>query len=361
MAVYKKENRYYIDYYFNGRRVRESAGPNRQLAFELLHKRKTQIAEREFFPNRMREKILFQDMSKMYYELHSLVNKRSAKSADKIIIKQLNVFFKDKYLHEISSMMVEQYRSMRKARVKLSTVNREHQCLRHIFTKAIEWGKTINNPAKGIKLFRVENIRLRFLDKEEIQVLITCCDDRIKPIVMAALNTGMRRGEIKNLRWKDIDLGRGIIYLLQTKSGKPREIPINGILRKLLEWLPRKEEKVFDTSNLRKLYEKAVTDAKLEDVNFHTLRHTFASHLVMAGIDLTTVKELLGHQTLEMTMRYAHLSKNHKQLAVEILGGRWTPIWTPKGVQSAATENSITKNQVDLSINNDFRALSSVG
>lgn len=137
MAVYKKENRYYIDYYFNGRRIRESAGPNRQLALELLHKRKTQIAEREFFPNRISEKILFRDMSKMYYELHSLVNKRSAKSADKGTIKHLNDFFGDRYLHEITPMMIEQYRSMRKTKVKLSTINREHQCLRHIFTKAI--------------------------------------------------------------------------------------------------------------------------------------------------------------------------------------------------------------------------------
>jgi len=213
-------------------------------------------------------------------------------------------------------MMVKEYRSMRKTKVKPATVNREHQCLRHIFTKAIEWGRTLNNPAKGNKLFKVDNKRLRFLSKEEIQALLSYCDERIKPLVIMALNTGLRRGELKNLKWKDMDMERGLIYVLQTKSGEPREIPINGILRATIEKLHREGQRLFDTTNLRKLYEKAVNNSQLEDVNFHMLRHTFASHLVMAGIDLMTVKELLGHATLDMTMRYAHLSKGHKQVAV---------------------------------------------
>ena len=97
-----------------------------------------------------------------------------------------------------------------------------------------------------------------------------------------------------------MDLDTGIIYVLSTKSG----------------------ERVFDCSNLRKLYEAAVKNAKLEDVNFHTLRHTFASHLAMAGVDLKTIQELLGHQTFEMTLRYAHLSPHHKKVAIEILDSR---------------------------------------
>ena len=122
-------------------------------------------------------------------------------------------------------------------------------------------------------------------------------------------------------------------HALNTKSGKPRELPMDSTLRELFRALPKTGELVFDCSNLRKLYEAVVRQAKLEDVNFHTLRHTFASHLAMAGVDIKTIQELLGHQTFEMTLRYAHLSPHHKKVAIEILDSRWAK--TP-AVQEAA-------------------------
>ena len=323
MAIYKKGNNYYVDYYYQGRRRRECAGPVRRLAEDLLKKRKAEIVERRFFPERIKTRTRFSDMADLYFKNHSLVNKRSGHN-DRFVLAYYKRVFGDRFLDEITPLTIEQLRAQRRAEVSASTVNRDHQVLKNLFTKAIEWGKFFGeNPARKVKLLRVDNRRLRYLITEEIHRLLSTADPRIKPVLVAALHTGMRRGELKGLVWKNVDLGTGIIYVLHTKSGKPREIPMDSTLRELFKALPKTGERVFDCMNLRKLYEAAVRQAKLEDVNFHTLRHTFASHLAMAGVDLKTIQELLGHQTFEMTLRYAHLSPHHKKVAIEILDSRW--------------------------------------
>lgn len=295
MTIYKKGNNYYVDYYYRGRRRRECAGPVRRLAEDLLKKRKAEIIERRFFPERIKTRVRFSEMADLYFQNHSLVNKRSSYN-DRFVLARYKRVFGDKYLDEITPLVIEQLRARRRAEVAASTANREHQVLKNLFSKALEWGKFFGeNPARKVKLLRVDNRRLRYLTTDELHRLMSVVDSRIKPLVMAALHTGMRRGELKSLEWKDVDLGTGIIYVLNTKSGKPREIPMDSTLRDLLRALPKAAGQVFDCSNLRKLYEAAVRAARLEDVNFHTLRHTFASHLAMAGVDLKTVQELLGH------------------------------------------------------------------
>ncbi len=139
----------------------------------------------------------------------------------------------------------------------------------------------------------------------------------------------MRRGEIFGLTWDRVDLTHGFILLHTTKNGERREIPINGTLRVQLEKLAlsnvdgrkfvfhEKDGKPFDS--VKRSFKTACDDAKIKDFHFHDLRHTFASQLVMAGIDLTTLKELLGHKDIKMTLRYAHLAPSHKLRAVELL------------------------------------------
>jgi integrase len=156
-----------------------------------------------------------------------------------------------------------------------------------------------------------------------------------RSIHTSALNTGMRKGEILNLNWDNVDLKHGFILLSQTKNGERREIPINGTLRETLSELFRGTEERprrinvpyvfydYPTGNrfqsIQKSFKSACNEAKIKDFRFHDLRHTFASHLVMAGVDLTTVRELLGHKTITMTLRYAHLAPSHKVKAVDLL------------------------------------------
>ena len=142
-----------------------------------------------------------------------------------------------------------------------------------------------------------------------------------------ALNTSMRRGEIFGLRWEQVDLRHGFILLDITKNGERREIPINKTVEELLNEIPHSIESVYvftDRSGnpykeVKKSFRTALRKAVIGDFRFHDLRHCFASHLVMAGIDLTSVKELLGHKSLTMTMRYSYLSPTHKRKAVNML------------------------------------------
>lgn len=140
----------------------------------------------------------------------------------------------------------------------------------------------------------------------------------------------MRKGEILSLKWDNVDLKHGFILLDRTKNGERREIPINNTLE--AHFLNRNMIRRLDISyvfydpvngkpyqDVKRSFKTALRKAGIRDFHFHDLRHTFASHLVMAGIDITTVKELLGHKTLTMTLRYAHLAPSHKVKAVDIL------------------------------------------
>jgi len=163
---------------------------------------------------------------------------------------------------------------------------------------------------------------LRFLEKEEIIRLVEACSDRVRPVVEVALNTSMRRGEIVGLKWSAVDFRRGLISLYLTKNNEQRIIPMNNTVRGILAKLREDSttEEVFDTRGLREDFSRALKCAKIFECRFHNLRHTFASQLVMSGVDLVTVKELLGHKSIKMTMRYAYLSQDHKMKAGETLG-----------------------------------------
>lgn len=180
------------------------------------------------------------------------------------------------------------------------------------------------------------NKRVRYLEKEEISRLLANCSKHLKPIVVLALNTGMRKGEILNLKWQDIDYRRGIIHLLDTKNREKREIPLNEMAKTALIRTSKHPNSpyVFCNKNgkpfgeIRKSFFTALKKSDIINFKFHDLRHTFASHLVMSGIDLNTVRELLGHKSLKMTLRYAHLSPHYKRQAVDVLGKQMVTIWS---------------------------------
>lgn len=282
------------------------------------------------------------------------------------LINQVERDFGSILLKNFNTKLLEQYQTERLNKGnKPSTVNRLQATLSHIFTKGHEWEMLSEETLKRIrkvKLLEENNRRLRYLSNDECQALINHCDTHLKPIVIMALNTGMRRGEVLGLKWDQVDLKHGFILLDITKNGERREIPINDTLRGILKGITRRLDipwvfhdphtgkpyrdvkRSFHTAlkNAEKekcskcSYERQKTNSKslgncpqcgsevimhkgIKDFHFHDLRHTFASHLVMAGVDLTTVRELLGHKTLTMTLRYAHLAPTHKVKAVDIL------------------------------------------
>lgn len=152
------------------------------------------------------------------------------------------------------------------------------------------------------------------------------CSDALRPILVTALNTGMRKSEILNLKWVQVDLKARRIRVEKTKSGKVRHIPINDVLLYELRRLKGKNSYVFFNPETRKPYldmkkgfKAACRRADIKGMRFHDLRHTFASRLVEKGVDIETVRDLLGHHSILITQRYAHSSRERKRAAVELL------------------------------------------
>jgi integrase len=140
----------------------------------------------------------------------------------------------------------------------------------------------------------------------------------LREIIIVALNTGMRRGEILSLRWSQVDFMRDLIFVTQTKSGKDRVIPMNEAVRNALLSLSREGERVFQVDWIKKAWMGALKEAKIEDFTFHDLRHTAATRLADAGADAFTIASILGHSTIQMSARYTH-DTERKRRAIEAI------------------------------------------
>ena len=276
----------------------------------------------------------FEDFAKEFIELYSKQHKRSWKR-DEVSLKSLKPFFKGKMLRDIGLQLVENYKAKRKTDktprktlVMEATINREIALLKTMFNKALEWGRIETNQIVQVKKFKENHQKdMRVLKDEEVITLIDSANSHLKPILIIALNTGMRRGEILGLRWESIDFNKGLIYIKDSKSGKPREVYMNGIIFEALKELPQNSEYVFynqDTQNhitdVKKSFKTACKNAGIKSIRFHDLRHTAATKMVEAGVDLVTVSKILGHSSIMMTMRYAHLGEKTMRAAAEKLG-----------------------------------------
>ena len=211
-----------------------------------------------------------------------------------------------------------------------STVNRYLAVLSHVFTVAIkEWGWASDNPCLKVTKPREGRPRVRYLSDEERHRLLSACKESRSPVlylvVVLALSTGARRGELLGLCWRDVDLDRESIILHETKNGDRRALPLTGHALTLMQEhaqaggpagfvfpgpCGKKPLRMHDA------WPEAVKRAGLEDFRFHDLRHTAASYMAMGGASLAEIAEVLGHRSLEVTRRYAHLSQDHTRAVV---------------------------------------------
>lgn len=241
-------------------------------------------------------------------------------------------------LADLTSALIAQYRDElaqgTTARNRLrtpATVNRYLAALSHVFTLAInEWGWLDNNPLRKVSKMKEPRGRVRFLSDDERSRLLSeckaCKGDYLYIVVVLALSTGARRMEILGLEWKDVDLSRGIITLHETKNGERRILPLVGHARELMQAYSTVRHLngnlVFPGKNIKKSidirtpWENALKRAEISDFRFHDLRHSAASYLAMNGATLAEIAEVLGHKTLQMVKRYAHLSEAHTSKVV---------------------------------------------
>jgi len=203
-----------------------------------------------------------------------------------------------------------------------------------MYNLAIRWKKAALNPVNSVEFLKDPPGRTRYLTIEEANRLIECCSTQLRPIVITALNTGMRRSEILGLQWKQVHIESMIepyIELTQTKNNRIRNVPINDELLETFEDLKGKHQGLVFIGERGKLlksirtnFDKALEKAGIVDFHFHDLRHTFASHFIMQGGDPLALKEILGHHSLKMVERYTHLAQAHKRKQVNNLSGLFT-------------------------------------
>ncbi|MCX8027653.1 MAG: site-specific integrase [Thermodesulfovibrionales bacterium] len=331
---FKRGNKYYVSFVVDGVRYQKAIGEvDIKQAKQIEKKIKAQIALGKFEPEVLEKKerpMTVQELSVKYLEYCQGRNRALYKKAS--FIRQINTHFGNYFLHEVTTLELERYQSQSLKKNKPATINRHLATIKHMFNKAYHWGlitEEVNNQVKRCKLLKEDNKRMRYLSHEECIRLVDACDEHIRPIVIMALNTGMRKGEILNLKWENVDLKHGFILLEKTKNGDKREIPINDNLREILNNLIRRIDSPYVFYNqktgkpyhpeIKRSFHSALKRAGIKDFRFHDLRHTFASHLVMAGVDITTVSKLLGHKSITMTLRYSHLSPSHTKKAVSVL------------------------------------------
>ena len=263
----------------------------------------------------------------------------------------------------ISPLLLDRWRSKRvTAGIKPITVNRDIAILKSLLSKAEEWGIIAVNPLARFKPVRVDSIaKVRYLSRDEetrLKQALTQRDECLKsarergnnwrkdrgygllpnldqfafadhmtPMILLSLNTGLRRGELFSLHWENINFERAVLTVQGStaKSGKTRHLPLNAVALQVLEnWRVQcpQGRLVFSSSNgssfnnVKKAWAGILNDAGIQNLRWHDMRHHFASKLVMVGVDLNTVRELLGHADIKMTLRYAHLAPEHKANAV---------------------------------------------
>ncbi|MEO0124515.1 MAG: tyrosine-type recombinase/integrase [candidate division WOR-3 bacterium] len=327
MRVYQRKGVWYIDYSFNGRRVRRAVGTSKKMAELALKEIELKIVKGKFLGIAETKEVLFDNLCAEYLNFSKANKAAQSYRRDQVNVKNLLKSFSGKLVSEISAYELERYKSLRVKEVTPASVNRELSCIKHMFNKAVQWGYLKENPLRLVMKFKEPPGRVRYLTEEEIDKLLDCCANHLRPIVVTALNTGMRKGEILNLRWSDVDLKNRVITLKRTKNNEIRMVPINQVLYNELLKIEKRygSQYVFADKNgkpygdIKNGFNHALKRAGISDFRFHDLRHTFASRLVMVGVDIRTVQELMGHKDIKMTMRYSHLSNLHLREAVKKL------------------------------------------
>ncbi len=319
----------------DGREHREKAG-TRGMAQALYRKRKTEALQGRKLPERLRSRaVTFADLARdanAYSKAHNRSHKTDAGR-----LADLTEWFGGLPAAAITPQQIESRlaQAAEERGWRPATANRYRNTMSLAYRLGMGNGKIAANPVRLVRARRENNIRVRYLDQfapDEEARLRAAILERFPehlPELDLALNTGMRLSEQYGLTWDRVNLVRRILTVPPSKYGEARGVSLNEAALTALRaldarprggsWVmanPRGERMLTP----RKWFEAAVAAAGLREFTWHCLRHTFASRLVMMGVDLRTVQELMGHKDIRMTCRYAHLAPGHKLGAVELLG-----------------------------------------
>jgi integrase len=308
----------------SGQLHREKAGP-KGLAKDAYRKRKTQIREGKFFPEQIRRK-----ETTLAAAIDDYLDRKESQLRHFYHYRRHGRYWKEalgsRTLRSIQPADIEAYVTERAKKVAPATVNRELAFLKTLYSDAVSNGKAETNPVKRVKLFKENNARVRWLTEKEEGKLFEQLPGRYDLLVRFAYNTGLRQSEQFGLLWENVDFDNGVVTVTQSKHGEARKVPLNQDSQRVLELLrafgESKKARIFPINAhnfYNRIFKPALERAEIDNFHWHDLRHTFGSRLAMKGVPILTIRELMGHKTLTMTLRYAHLAPDHLQDAVERL------------------------------------------
>lgn len=359
MSITKlKTGKYEIDLsYTQGRkrcRLRRKVYGSLKAAREWEAKLKNAIRMGELLsPDKGAQPVMFKDFAREWFETYVKANNKPSEQVAKETMLRLHLVpaFGSFMLSEISSRNIEKYKANLISRdYSPRTINIHLACLRKLFQSAVDWEVIERNPAGKIAKMKERKDAWQFLDFEDSEKFLDAVPEQWKTLFLCAMRTGLRISELIALRWRDIDFKRKVIEarntlyrgkLYPTKSYAMREIPMTQDLVKALAGTRHlRSEFVFCGSDgkpihrgsVRKPLQAAIKKSGVKRIRFHDIRHCFASHLVMCNVGIKKVQELLGHSSLQMTLRYSHLTPACREEAIKALEEKISTLtWSQSG------------------------------
>ena len=353
-----KSGTWLFSFRMNGERVYGSTGEtDKQKAMEIFTRRYQEYLEGKW---QQGPGIALGKMIEKYLEWSRVNHTPRTHQSYLVVAGMVLKHFPDsRRLSAITAREVEEYKCKRKDQVVIkkgrqltgATVNRDLTFLQGMFTKAQQWGFIQQSPFQNrtIRKFKEERKPERYLSAQERGALFSACSDKLHPIVFFALATGMRRGEIINLEWKNVNLDRRMLTVEHTKSHRTRAIPLSEKVLEMLKRLPKRGSFVFSHEDgrqwggmgIRSVFDRAVKRAGIQRISFHDLRHNFAIGFLESSQNANAIydlKKILGHSSLNTTQRYlAYLDHNARQ-GMESLSERILPKSVGKSVGNDLTQ-----------------------
>ena len=238
-----------------------------------------------------------------------------------------------KQIEDITRIEISYLLTTLSPRLSNATINRYKASISVIFTHACRYYNLKDNPSRHIPSLPENNERTRFLSEAERTRLFASCRashwDKLYLIVLLAITTGARKGELTNLRWNDIDFERRTAYVSTTKNGQPKVLPLTDSVIKELQLFNNNDSGLIFASKVKEEvaycftnpWKKALEDAEIKDFRFHDLRHSCATYLAQSGASLLEIADVLGHKQISVTKRYAHLCIEHKSSLINRVMG----------------------------------------
>jgi integrase len=318
MGLFKRGSVWWMSFIYQGKQYRKSTETDdKVLAKRILDKVKGEIAEGKWFERLPEEERSFGEMMEKYAAEQS--SKKSSEERDKSSLTHLRPFFGGHLLKDIGSRLINEYKAHRNLEgASPGTINRELALMKHAFNVALkEWEWVNQNPVLKVSMEREPPSRDRWLAFEEEKRVLASSPPWLQDIIIFAVETGCRRGEMLSLDWGSVDLLRKTAVIFRKKTGERRTIPLSEKAFEVLEAKAKLRSKVrsmnqdlvfthpegqrVNINTLRKVFNTALRRAKIEGFRFHDLRHTFASRLAQSGVDPYAIQRLMGHKTFTTT------------------------------------------------------------